>query len=179
MAEIATIARPYANAVFALAKQRDELPKWSRTLGLLSAAVSTDQVQALVNTPTLSTEVKAHQLVKVAGEELDLGSRRFVHVLAENGRLDLLGEIASQFEALKANAERTLDVEIAAAVELSAGQRAAFAHALRQRFDQEVQVEAVVDAKLIGGAVVRAGDTVIDGSVRGRLVRLVDALQRG
>ncbi len=179
MAEIATIARPYANAVFALAKQRDELPKWSRTLGLLSAAVSTDQVQALVNAPTLSTEVKAHQLVKVAGEELDLGSRRFVHVLAENGRLDLLGEIASQFEALKANAERTLDVEIAAAVELSAGQQAAFARALRQRFDQEVQVEAVVDAKLIGGAVVRAGDTVIDGSVRGRLVRLVDALQRG
>ena len=179
MAEIATLARPYANAAFALAKQRDELPKWSRMLGLLSVATSTDEVQALINTPALSSEVKAYQLVNVAGEELNLGSRRFVQVLAENGRLDLLGEIASQFEALKANAERTLDVEIAAAVELSASQQAAFARALRQRFDQEVQVEVVVDAELIGGAVVRAGDTVIDGSVRGRLARLVDTLQRG
>ena len=100
------------------------------------------------------------------------------NVLADNHRLELLPEIATQFEALKAEAEKTLDVEITAAVELTDRQVDAYTHALRQRFDQDVNVSVDVNPELVGGAVIRAGDTVIDGSVRGRLARLVESLQR-
>ena len=178
MAETATLARPYANAVFALAKGHDRLDKWSRMLGVLAAAAGTDPVQALIGAATLSRPVKARQLIEVAGDELDDRGKRFVHVLAENGRLDLLAEVARQYEVRKAAAERVLEVEIAAAVELTDAQRQAFAAALRARFNQAVEVATAVDANLVGGAVIRAGDTVIDGSVRGRLTRLVGALQR-
>lgn len=178
MAENATLARPYANAAFALAREQRRLREWSRALGQLAAAVRTSEVGALIGAPALPSAVKAHQLAEVVGEALDDRRRRFVRVLADNGRLGLLPEIAAHFDARKAEAERVLDVEITAAIELSAAQREAFAAALRKRFDQDVQVSASVDASLLGGAVIRAGDTVVDGSVRGRLRRLVTALQR-
>lgn len=176
MAEIATLARPYANAVFALAKSRDRLDKWSRMLGLLAAAAATDEVRALVGAATISKPVKARMLIDVVGDELDDRGQRFVQVLADNGRLDLLVEVARQYEVRKADAERVLEVEIAAAVELTDEQKQGFAAALRERLDQAVEVTTAVDANLVGGAVIRAGDTVIDGSVRGRLTRLAGAL---
>lgn len=176
MAEIATLARPYANAVFALAKSRDRLDKWSRMLGLLAAAAATDEVRALVGAATTSKPVKARMLIDVVGDELDDRGQRFVQVLADNGRLDLLVEIARQYEVRKADAERVLEVEIAAAVELTDEQKQGFAAALRERLNQAVEVTTAVDANLVGGAVIRAGDTVIDGSVRGRLTRLAGAL---
>ena len=111
-------------------------------------------------------------------DALDDRGRRFVYVLADNKRLDLLPEIAAQFETRKAEAERVLDVEITAAVTLSEAQVNVYTEALRRRFGQQVHVTAGVDAALVGGAVIRAGDTVIDGSVRGRLARLMDALTR-
>lgn len=178
MAENATLARPYANAAFALAEGQRRLPEWSQALGQLAAAVRTSEVSALIGAPALSSEVKAHRLAEVVGDALDDRGRRFVRVLADNGRLGLLPEIAAHFDARKAEAERVLDVEITAAVALSAEQRQAFAAGLRKRFNQDVQVAATVDASLLGGAVIRAGDTVVDGSVRGRLRRLVVALQR-
>lgn len=176
MAEIATLARPYANAVFALAKSRDRLDKWSRMLGLLAAAAATDEVRALVGAATTSKPVKARMLIDVVGDELDDRGQRFVQVLADNGRLDLLIEVARQYEVRKADAERVLEVEIAAAVELTDEQKQGFAAALRERLNQAVEVTTAVDANLVGGAVIRAGDTVIDGSVRGRLTRLAGAL---
>lgn len=179
MAEIATLARPYANAAFDIAKAAGALPQWSRMLRLLAAAAATSEVQALIAEPSLASEVKAHQLIGLLADELDERGRRFVHVLAENKRLELLGQIAEQYEVRKAEAERVLDVEVTAAVELTEAQRQAYADALAARFEQEVDVAVVVDPTLIGGAVVRAGDTVIDGSVRGRLGRLVNAMQHG
>lgn len=179
MAEIATLARPYANAAFDIAKAANALASWSRMLRLLAAAAATNEVQALIAEPALAGEVKAYKLIGLLADELDERGRRFVHVLAENKRLELLGQIAEQYEARKADAERVLDVEVTAAVELTDVQRRAYADALAARFEQEVEVAVVVDPKLIGGAVVRAGDTVIDGSVRGRLGRLVDAMQHG
>ena len=176
MAEIATLARPYANAVFALAKSQDRLDKWSRMLGLLAAAAATDEVRALVGAATISKPVKARMLIDAVGDELDDRGQRFVQVLADNGRLDLLVEVARQYEVRKADAERVLEVEIAAAVELTDEQKQGFAAALRERLDQAVEVTTAVDANLVGGAVIRAGDTVIDGSVRGRLTRLAGAL---
>lgn len=178
MAEIATLARPYANAVFGLARSAGRLTEWSPMLALLARAVETDQVRELIAAPSLAPAVKAHQLIDVVREDLDDRCRRFVNVLADNHRLELLPEIAAQFEALKAEAEKTLDVEITAAVELTDQQVASYAQALRQRFDQDVNVSVDIDPGLVGGAIVRAGDTVIDGSVRGRLTRLVESLQR-
>ncbi|MDE0177954.1 MAG: F0F1 ATP synthase subunit delta [Gammaproteobacteria bacterium] len=178
MAEIATLARPYANAVFDLARSAGRMTEWSPMLALLARAVETDQVKELIAAPSLAPAVKAHQLIDVVRDDIDDRCRRFVNVLADNHRLELLPEISTQFEALKAGAEQTLDVEITAAVELTDQQVDAYTQALRQRFDQAVNVNVEVDAGLVGGAVIRAGDTVIDGSVRGRLTRLVESLQR-
>lgn len=178
MAEIATLARPYANAAFDLAKAADRLPQWSRMLGVLAVAAKTSEVQALIRLPSLNSEVKAHQLVDLVRDQLDDHGRRFVQVLAANNRLELLPEIAVQFDVRKAEAERVLDVEIVAAVELSSEQEDAYVQALQKRFDQQVQVAVTVDPQLVGGALVRAGDTVIDASVRGRLTRFAAALQR-
>ncbi|MCY4059826.1 MAG: F0F1 ATP synthase subunit delta [Gammaproteobacteria bacterium] len=177
MAEIATLARPYANAVFDLARSAGRMTEWSPMLALLARAVETGQVKELIAAPSLAPAVKAHQLIDVVRDDIDDRCRRFVNVLADNHRLELLPEIATQFEALKAEAEQTLDVEIIAAVELTDQQVDRYTQALRQRFDQEVNVSVDIDPGLVGGAIVRAGDTVIDGSVRGRLTRLVESLQ--
>ena len=178
MAELATLARPYASAAFDLARSNDRLDRWSRMLAMLSAMASTPEAQALIGSPALPSEAKAHGLIDIVRDELDDGGRRFLHVLADNKRLELLPEIAEQFEARKAEAEQVLDVEIATAVELTDAQRKDYAEALERRYSQEVNVTTAVDPGLVGGAVVRAGDTVIDGSVRGRLTRLIEALQR-
>ena len=176
MAEIATLARPYANAAFNLAKGLDRLDQWSRMLAVADAVVQTDTAQALIAAPALADVVKARRLIDVMGDALDDRGRRFVHVLADNKRLHLLPEIATQFEALKAEAEKVMDVQITAAVELTGTQADAYSSALERRFDQEVHVQISVDPSLLGGAVIRAGDTVIDGSLRSRLTRLNEAL---
>lgn len=178
MAETATLARPYANAVFDLARSEGRLTEWSPMLALLARVVETDRIKKLVAAPSLTPAVKAFQLIDVVRDEIDAGGRRFVNVLADNHRLALLPEIAAQFEALKAEAEKTLDVKITAAVELTGRQVDTYTQALRQRFEQEVNISVDIDPGLVGGAVIRAGDTVIDGSVRGRLTRLVESLQR-
>ncbi len=178
MIETATLARPYANAVFGLARSNDRLPEWSRTLSLLVAVVGTDEGRSLIGSPTLPGAVKARRLIDVVGDVLDDQGRRFVQVLADNKRLDLLPEIALQYETLKAAAEKVFDVQITAAVELSREQMEAYEQALERHFGQAVEVTAKVDAELIGGAIIRAGDTVIDGTVRGRLGRLMDTLAR-
>ncbi len=178
MAELATLARPYAKAAFDLARSADRLDRWSRMLGLLSAAAETREAKALIGTPALPSEAKAHRLIDIVRDDLDDVGRRFVLVLADNKRLELLPEIAAQFESRKAEAERVLDVEIASAVGLSDAQMNDYAKALERRFSQQVNVSVAVDPSLVGGAVIRAGDTVIDGSVRGRLTRLVESLQR-
>ena len=178
MAEVATLARPYANAVFDIARSAGRLTQWAPMLGLLARAVETDQVRELIAAPSLAPAVKAHHLIDVVREDIDDRCRRFVHVLADNHRLELLPEIATQFEALKAEAEKSLDVEITTAVELSDQLLDTYTQALRQRFDQDVNVSVDIDPGLVGGAVIRAGDTVIDGSVRGRLTRLIESLQR-
>ena len=178
MAELATLARPYANAVFDIATERDGLERWSRMLSLAAAASREPDVQALIASPAIPDERKAHTLIDLVREELDDAGRRFLHTLAENKRLPLLAEIGAQFEALKAEAERVLEVEIVSAVSLSEDELKQFTDALARRFEREIQVSTVVDPNLIGGAVVRAGDTVVDGSVRGKLDKLAESLAR-
>ncbi len=178
MAEIATLARPYANAVFAAAKEHGELDRWSRMLQFLATAAADPQVQTLLEAPEVSDEQKAFRLVDICSDELNDRGRKFVRVLAENKRLALLGEVADQFEALRAQEQKSLDVDITSAFPLSGEEEARIRSALIRRFDREIQLTSQVDPSLIGGAVIRAGDTVIDGSVHGKLQKLAESILR-
>lgn len=176
MAELATIARPYANAVFGLAKRESALDRWSGMLAVLTATTQHDTVRTLLESPDLPGNAKAFRLAEVCGEELDDRGKKFLQALADNDRLDLIPEIREQFEALRAEEEKSLDVEVVSAFELSAAQQTALQASLNRKFDKEITIETRVDASLIGGAVIRAGDIVIDGSIRGKLAKLAETL---
>ncbi len=178
MAEHATLARPYGNAAFAFAKASGALAGWSQLLALLAAAIAEPKVQAMMAAPDLTARQKAEKVAALCADGIDDAGRRFLRVLADNGRLPLLGEVRARFEALKAQEERQLDVEVRSAFPLAEAQARRLKAALRARFDQEITLSSTVDGTLLGGAVIRAGDLVIDGSVRGRLVRLEEALAR-
>ncbi|MFW6092363.1 MAG: F0F1 ATP synthase subunit delta [Pseudomonadota bacterium] len=178
MAELATLARPYAKAVFELAQAEQALDRWSRMLTLLTVASEHDKVRNVLESPELSPEQKAQRLIEVCGEELTDRAQSLVRLLAHNKRLSVLGELREQFEARKAEAERVLEVEVTSAYELSEAQSNRLREVLQRKFDREVSLTGRVDSDILGGAVIRAGDTVIDGSVRGRLEKLAEAMQR-
>jgi F-type H+-transporting ATPase subunit delta len=178
MAELATLARPYANAVFDLAKSNGALDQWSRMLSFLAAAGADDKVRQMLESPDLPAEVKAHRLVQLCGDELNDRARNLVGLLAGNKRLDVIEEIRDQFEARKADEQRVLDVEVVTAYELSPEQSDKLRGALARKFEREVNLTGRIDRNVIGGALIRAGDTVIDGSLRGRLDKLAESLQR-
>jgi len=178
MAELATLARPYANAVFDIAKKDGELDRWSRMLALLAAVAGHERMQTLLAAPDVEEVQKAHQLADICGDELNDRGKRFVQVLAGNKRLPLLPEIQNQFETLRAEEQATLDVEVTSAFALSEAELDSLKSALGKRFEKDIVMSSAVDAGLIGGAVIRAGDTVIDGSVRGKLAKLAETIQR-
>jgi F-type H+-transporting ATPase subunit delta len=178
MAELATLARPYANAAFDVAKSDGELDRWSRMLALLAAAADNETVQVLLSAPDVEEDQKAYRLSEICGSELNDRAKRFVQVLAANKRLPLLPEIQALFEALRAEEQATLDVSVASAYPLSEAEFEKLKTALSRRFDREVTMVSEVDASLIGGAVIRAGDVVIDGSLKGRLEKLRETIQR-
>ncbi len=178
MAELATLARPYANAAFDIAKSDGELDKWSRMLALLGAAAADETVQVLLATPEVEELQKAYRLSEICGPELNDRGKRFVQVLASNKRLTLLPEIQAQFEALRAEEQATLDVMVTSAYPLSEQELERLKGALSQRFERDVSMVSEVDDSLIGGAIIRAGDTVIDGSLRGKLDKLAENIQR-
>jgi F-type H+-transporting ATPase subunit delta len=178
MAELATLARPYANAAFDVAKGDGELDRWSRMLALLATAANDEKVQVLLATPEVEEVQKAYKLAEICGPELNDRGKRFVQVLAGNKRLTLLPEIQEQFEALRAEEQATLDVTVTSAYPLAEQELARLKSALSRRFDRDVSMVSEVDASLIGGAVIRAGDTVIDGSLRGKLDKLAESIQR-
>ena len=178
MAELATLARPYANAAFDVAKGDGELDRWSRMLALLAAAAEDVKVQVLLASPEVEEHQTAFKLTEICGPELNDRGKRFVQVLAGNKRLTLLPEIQEQFEALRAEEQATLDVTVTSAYPLADAELDRLKTALSRRFDRDVSMVSEVDASLIGGAVIRAGDTVIDGSLRGRLDKLAETIQR-
>jgi F-type H+-transporting ATPase subunit delta len=178
MAEIATIARPYANAVFELAKERRAIDEWSKQLQLAAAVAAQPQILEIIESPATTGIEKSNTVARVCGDDLSREGKQFVLVLARNKRLHLIGEISAQFEALRAQEEASLDVEVVSAFALSETEQRRLVEALGRRFDREIQLTAQVDESLIGGAVIRAGDTVIDGSVKGKLEKLAETLQR-
>jgi len=180
MAELRTLARPYAEAIFELAQAGDSLPAWSEALDTVAAIVSNEDVAALVGNPGVDDRQLAEAIVAIAGEALSgVGgdqAENLVRLLAENRRLRLAPEIAAQYAALRAEAENRVDVEVRTAAELGDTQREALASALEKRLARQVSLSCTIDEALIGGAVIRAGDLVIDGSVRAQLARLSQSL---
>ena len=179
MAEKSTLARPYAKAVFELARDQRAFDRWSKVLATLSALSADASVQAMLTSPKAAPAVRAEVLVELAGkagEKLDLQGRNFVGLLAENRRLGLLPEIAVDYERLRAEAENTLEVELVAAMPVDAVEQKRISDALHKKLGRKITLKYVQDKTLIGGAVLRADDLVIDGSVREKLGRLTAAL---
>lgn len=177
MSELSTLARPYAEAVFRMARGENDLAGWSSRVAMLAAIVSDAQVARLITDPAVSAERVAGLVIDVAGSDLGERGANFVKVLAENDRLSLLPEVCTQFETLKANAEGTLEATITSAQELTQAQVDDLVAGLKAKFNRSVNVQVAVDPELIGGAVIAIGDQVIDGSVKGRLQRMAFALQ--
>ncbi|MGH8253536.1 MAG: F0F1 ATP synthase subunit delta [Steroidobacteraceae bacterium] len=176
MAERLTIARPYAKAVFALAHSANRLPQWSKALGVAAAVVADARVAALLGNPAVSAEQLVSLITGVGGAAFDDSAKNFIRTLAANKRLGYLPEIAARYEQLRADAERSVDVTVTSAVELSAAQKKHYTEAMRKRLDREVRLHCAIDPSLIGGAVLRADDLVIDGSVRAGLAQLATAM---
>ena len=176
MAERATIARPYAKAAFEYARGAQSFAEWSQGLQAAAAIVADPRVAPLTKSPQWSAADLVSLITDVAGAKLDAGMQNFVRVLAENRRLLLLPEIAAHYEALRSAVENTIDVEVVSAVPLSAAQADKLEQALSTRLKRRVRMQNSVDSTLLGGAVVRAGDLVIDGSLKGRLQRLATEL---
>jgi len=176
VADRATIARPYARAAFAHAQAGKELAAWSKLLGAAAQAAADPRVSRLIGNPHVTGEQLVELLADVSKGATGKDGRNFLLALAENRRLALLPEIAAQFEQLRAEVENVVDVEVIAAREIAAPQEKKLAAALKKRLGREVRMHTRIDESLIGGAIVRAGDLVIDGSLKGRLARLDSAL---
>lgn len=179
MAEAATIARPYARAAFDAAGRHGGLAKWGALLAKAAAVVSDERVAALLGNPHVRSAELVGFVLELAGAQGDEQARNYVQLLADNRRLALLPEISVQFDQLRADFESTADVVVTSALPLSPEQSAKLSAALSKRLGRAVKLHAEVDPSLIGGAVVRAGDFVMDGSLRGRIERLGSAMAAG
>lgn len=168
-----TLARPYARAAFAAASGAGQVASWSQALALAARLAADPKVEALLKHPQLSTTEAASLLaVDGAGEEFG----RFIELLASNRRLPLLAEIAGMFEQLRAEAEQVVKARVTSASEMPASELESIRVGLKRRFGREVELETAIDESLIGGAVIDAGDVVIDGSLKSKLSRMQSAL---
>jgi F-type H+-transporting ATPase subunit delta len=172
MAERTTTARPYAKAIFALARKTNTLDATSIGLQRAASAVVDPQVHGLLGSPHVTAAQLADLVNGVAGDKLDENGRNFVSLLAQNRRLGFLPEIAALYEQMKAEVENAVDVEVVAASKLTPDQESRYAAALQKKLGRQVRLHTKVDGALLGGAVLKAGDLVIDGSIKGRLERL-------
>ena len=173
MSQALTLARPYARAAFAIARDGNALPAWSDALALAARVSADPQVAALLGNPKLTA---ADAVTLLAPEGADALFGNFLGLLFENRRLPLLPEIAGLYDELRFEAERVVKAKVTSAAALPASELETIKAALKRRFGREVEVEASVDESLIGGAVIDAGDVVIDGSLKGKLGRLQAAL---
>lgn len=177
MAEAVTIARPYAEAVFALADKGGDLGRWSRTLATLAAVAENPEVRRTVGNPNLSAD-QVYGLFAAASGDLAGEEQNFLRVLIENDRLAALPEIAALYEELKNEREGVVEAVITTAFPLDKGQLDALVAEIEGRFKRKVQPQVNVDPALIGGVRMQVGDEVIDGSVRGRLAAMTAALMK-
>lgn len=178
MAELSTLARPYAKAAFEYALEGNVLENWSDMLSLAAAVSQQDKVAELLASPNLTCGQQASSFISLCGEALDQQGSNFISVLAENKRLSLLPQISEQFEVFKSQQQQLVDVSLTSAFEVDESQQQALATKLRETLKREVQMHTQVDKDLLGGVLIRAGDLVIDGSVRGKLAKLAEVMNQ-
>ncbi|MEJ0086010.1 MAG: F0F1 ATP synthase subunit delta [Pseudomonadota bacterium] len=176
MAERTTTARPYAKAIFALARKGNTLAATSASLIRAAEVVADARVHALLGSPHVTAAQLAEFVTGIVGAGLDEYGRNFISLLAQNRRLGFLPEIAALFEQMKADVENAVDVEVISATALNSDQESRYVAALQKKLGRSVRLHTKVDGSLLGGAVLKAGDLVIDGSIKGRLERLATEL---
>ena len=176
MAELSTLARPYAKAAFEFAVGVSDLKGWSDSLSTSAAVTQHAAVVKLLASPSSTPAHQAATIIDLCGDVLDATGRNFIVILSENRRLTLLPQISYQFEIMKANREKAVDVDVVSAQPLDAEQQKMLSEALSIKLQRKVNMQVSLDKSLLGGAVIRAGDTVIDGSIRGRLTKLAESL---
>ena len=177
MAEAITIARPYATAVFRLAKENKALAKWSDELALIAAVSDDAQVKALIDDPKLLSSELSRILLAIFDGKLSDTAVNLVKLLVENNRLVIVADIVAAFEELKAEDEGTLEAELTAAAKPTDPQVKELVKQLEAKFGKKIEAQVKLDPELIGGIKIVVGDTVIDASVRGQLQSLAYTLK--
>ena len=177
MAELTTIARPYAEAAFRIASDANALPVWSQMLRFLGDVAADPQVAAALDNPKLTANDKAALLLSIGGERLDATGRNFVRVLVDADRVAVLPQIRAQFEALKNDADGVAKARIDSAFPLTDAQMAELKAALEKRFGRKIEASVNVDPALGGGARITVGDTVIDGTIEAQLAHMATQLR--
>ena len=176
MAEISTIARPYAVAAYKLGKEQNALTKWSEMLGFATQVANDAQMQAYINDPKVVASDLQATFLKVCGDKLNVNAQNLIKVLVEYGRMSILPAITTAFEELKAQDEGVLEASIIAAAKPSDAEVKDLLKRLEAKFGKKVEAKVSVDAELIGGMKIIVGDTVIDASVKGQLQNLAYTL---
>ena len=176
MSEFVTVARPYAKAAFDFAVEHQSVDNWQTMLGF-AAEVSKNEEMAELLAGALAPETLSQSFIAICGDQLDANGQNLIKVMAENGRLKVLPDVLEQFVQLRAAQEATVEVEVTSASALSEAQLSKISAAMEKRLSRKVKLNCNIDKSVMAGVVIRAGDMVIDGSVRGRLDRLNDVLQ--
>jgi F-type H+-transporting ATPase subunit delta len=178
VAETVTIARPYAEAVFRLAKQDNALELWSGMLKFAASVIENEDIQKCLDNPRLTREHIGSLVLSICAERLNAEGKNFIHVLAENDRLTLLPQIAGLFEELKAQQEGTLEAHVTSAYPMNEAQSKELVAVLEKRYRKKIEPTIAVDPALIGGVKVEIGDQIIEASVHGKLKEMALALKR-
>lgn len=176
MAELNTVARPYTKAAFEYALDKGNLDQWSSMLSVAAQAAQDSEMALVLGNPALTSEQKAELVIAVAEQQLDDAGKNFINLLSENNRLALLPEIFAQFEQLKANQNKSVDLNVTTAFDLTEQQQQKLTQALGKKLGCEVTLTAETDKEILGGVVIRTEDLVIDGSVRARIAKLAEAM---
>ena len=176
MAELKTLARPYARAAFEHADAGKKLGEWETQLISLAGICADEKVSAALNSPELTSAKRSELVLSLGGDDFSSEVANFISVLAEQKRLNLVSEISELFQAMKAQREQSVEVHVASAYELSEEQVTQLSTTLTKTLDRQVTLTCDVDASLIGGVRINAGDTVIDATVQGRLNKLAEAM---
>jgi F-type H+-transporting ATPase subunit delta len=177
MSELATLARPYAAAAFKRSLETGTTEKWSKCLAFMSAVLNDKEMSVVVGNPKVSKERLSSLILDICKDSVDEESANFLKLLIQNNRLTLAPTIAELFEVYKAENEGYVDVEVATAYAFSKEEKKSFTSVLEKTLGKKVHINVIVDKSLIGGVLVRAGDRVIDGSIKGQLQLMQKALQ--
>ena len=176
MAEASTLARPYAQAIFNLANANNTLKAWSDKLALLKEVAANESMAEIITNPDVSAEQTVALFADICKDGLDEQGMNFLKLAAENGRLEILPKIAESFEAMRAEAEGNIEAQVISAYAVNATQKKSIAEALKKKLGREVTITTKTDKSLLGGVIIRAGDIVIDGSVKSQLEKITHSL---